>query len=246
MSRTLHRGLRLLDELAAAGGQGLRLTDLAAKTSLDPATTQRLLGSLAEYGYCRQDPRTKLFHVTSRVLSLASSYRGDQNIRTVAAPHLSALRDDVGEVVHLGVLEGSEVVYIDKFQAENPITLRSGIGEANPLHTTSLGKALLSTMDDAAVLALLGDGDLERRTEKTITDRRAFLREIALTAQRGYSIDDRENEDLITCVGAPIVNRAGLAIAAISVSGPTYRMEHRVEEVGSKVAVVSQTIGMEV
>lgn len=247
MARTFVRGLLVLEAVAAAGSEsGARLIDLAARTGLDPATTQRLLGTLVEQGYCRQDPETKRFALTSKVLRLSASYQAQSSIRRVAAAGMSELRTEFGETVHLGIRDGLEVVYIDKLETQQSFALRSGVGQANPLHTTALGKAILSVTPPAELDRILADIELTPRTDRSIRTVEAFTAELQLTATRGYSVDDGENEDMATCIGAPIVDRTGDVVAAISISGPTFRMEDRIDDIGRRLSKVCRQIGDEV
>jgi IclR family KDG regulon transcriptional repressor len=247
VSRSLERGLDVLQALAESTERnGARLTDLAAATSLDQATTRRMLESLITAGYCRQNGDTKRYFLSSKVLRLSDRYQAQLSIRDAAHETMLHLRRQFGETVHLGVREGLEVVYVDKLECDNPIALRSGVGQANPLHTTALGKAVLSTMPPGTVTELLNDTTFVARTARSIRSLEDLLVELAITAQRGYSIDDRENEDMVICVGAPIVDRAGNTIAAVSISGPSFRMDSRIAEIGAGVHEAGRRIGTEV
>lgn len=247
MSRSLERGLEVLQALAESTERsGARLTDLAAAAGLDQATTRRMLESLITAGYCRQNGDSKRYFLSSKVLRLSDRYQAQLSIRDAAHEAMLQLRRDFGETVHLGVREGLEVVYVDKLECDNPIALRSGIGQANPLHTTALGKALLSTMLPAAVTEVLEGTTFVARTARSITSLHDLLAELVITAQRGYAVDDRENEQMVICVGAPIVDRAGNTIAAVSISGPSFRMEDRVADIGMGVHEAGRRIGTEV
>jgi DNA-binding IclR family transcriptional regulator len=243
--RTLLRGLQLL-ELLASGSDG-SVTDLANAAGLDKGTTSRMLSTLREAGYVRQDGTTRRYRLSGKILWLAQGYADQLDLRGVAHPHLSALRDAVGETVHLGVREDDRVIYIDKVEAGRSIRLVSTIGHAEPVHTTALGRAILSQLQSTEQRRLVRSFDFSPLTSKTITDPEALLVLLAAARKRGYALDDEENHEDVTCVGAAIVDALGHAIAAVSCSGPSFRMRDRVAEIGplcrATATEISRAIG---
>jgi DNA-binding IclR family transcriptional regulator len=229
MARTLVRGLRLLECLALCDG-GLRLTELAEAAGLDKATTSRLINTLIDEGYARLDPTSREYQLTSKVRSLAAGVAEQSDLRTTARPHLEALRDATGETVHLGVLEDRNIVYVDKLDSPRSIRLVSAVGQRMPVHTTSLGKAILSGLDPDEQRRLIGSGPLEARTANSITSVDDLLAAIAEGAERGFALDEEENEENVVCVAAPVELRDGGVIGAISVSGPAFRIRERLGE----------------
>lgn len=232
-ARTLLRGLALL-ELIADDPDGGGVTALAKATGLDKGTTSRLLATLREAGYVRQDPNDRRYRVSSKVLRLSQSYSEQLDLRAVAHPHLLGLRDDVDETVHLGVVDGDQVTYIDKVEATRSVRLVSRIGYRAPVHSTALGRAITASLPEVARKKRLAELQLGRQTERTVVDPGVLLDVLAECAQRGYAVDDEENQDEVTCVAAAIVDVLGEPIAAISVSGPSYRVAQRVAEIGTK------------
>lgn len=232
-ARTLLRGLSLL-ELIADDPRGGGVTELARATGLDKGTTSRLLATLREAGYIRQDPGDRRYRVSSKVLRLSQSYSEQLDLRAVAHPHLLGLRDDVDETVHLGVVEGDRVTYIDKVEATRSVRLVSRVGHREPVHSTALGRAMLSALAAPERRQRLSELELTRRTERTVIGTAALLELLTESAERGYAVDDEENQHEVTCVAAAIVDVLGAPIAAISVSGPSYRMSPRVAEIGTQ------------
>jgi DNA-binding IclR family transcriptional regulator len=148
VTRTLSRGLDVLEALARASEQGLGPSAIGQQVGLDKATVTRLLRTLVEAGYVTQDEATRRYRLTGKILWLAHRATVRLDLRTVARPHLTALRDELGETVHLGVMEDLGVVYVDKLEADNSIQLVSAVGQTMPLHSTSLGKAMLAALPD--------------------------------------------------------------------------------------------------
>jgi DNA-binding IclR family transcriptional regulator len=245
VTRTLSRGLDVLEALARADEDGLGPSALGQQVDLDKATVTRLLRTLVEAGYVTQDETTRRYRLTGRILWLAHRATVRLDLRSVARPHLTALRDELGETVHLGVMDGLGVVYVDKLEADNSIQLVSAIGQTMPLHSTSLGKAMLAALPDEEREGMYARMDLSPRTDRTIRDLPTLREEIRRTKLRGYSTDDRENEPFGACVGAAIVRADGRPVGAISVSGPYFRIRDRLPYFGERVRAVAGAIARE-
>lgn len=239
-NRSVERALMVAEALAASS-EPLRLTDVAVAVGLDKATVRRLLATLRAIGYVEQHGDTGRYSLTPRVWKLTRGYQGPSDLRSIARPHLEALRDHADETVHLGVRDGLKVVYVDKLEADHSIRLVSAVGSAQWLHTTGLGKAILAFLPPEEAAAVIDRGDLPRRTAKSLTDAHLLHDDCHKARGRGYASDLQENEDHVICVGAPILV-GGRPIASISVSGPDFRMADRVQELGALAAARASQI----
>jgi len=243
-TRTLQRGLQVLETLAQESGDwGLALTDVAERVGLDKATTSRLLQTLCTLGYAYQERETRLYRLTGKLMSLGAYFSANLDLPRRMGPLLNELRSQSGETVHLGVLEGANadrVVYIAKLETALPVQIASAIGQTMPVHTTSLGKAIFAALPEEERDRRLAQMTLERRTAQSITDLEALRADIAHARARGYAIDDRENEEGVTCVGSALLDGKGRVVAAVSVSGPTYRVATRIHELGLLCARTSE------
>lgn len=247
MTRTLIRGLSVLECFADTHrSSGMSLADVSSESGLDKATCLRLLTTLRAAGYLHRDEVTGHYSLTSRLWRLSQGISQHAWLIDVARPHLEEARDRFGEVVHLGVLEEQRIVYIDKLDTNQHVQLVSAIGQDMPLNTTALGKAYLAhlTKADAEKLKVFVDG-FEERTRLSIMDVRSLATELRLTIDRGYSIDDNENELNVLCVGGLISTVEAGPIAAVSISGPEFRMRDRIEEIGPWVGQMVQRIANE-
>jgi DNA-binding IclR family transcriptional regulator len=244
-TRTLRRGLDVLESHAGAGDAGLGPSAIGEAIDLDKATVSRLLATLAEAGYVRQDQVTRRYRLTAKILGLANRTNIHGDLRNVARPHLWELREHLGETVHLGVMEDLRIVYVEKMEARNSIQLVSRVGQTMPLHSTSLGKALLAALPEPEREAILGRIEYVSRTERTVRDADALRAEIDRVHVRGYATDDRENEPMGACVAAAIVGPDGRPVAAISVSGPHYRVRDHFETFGETVHTTANAVGAE-
>lgn len=217
---------------------GLTLTELGQHADLPTATAHRLLRALIDEGLLRIDPANR-YHLGSHCLYLGSRFLEDVDLRLEAEEHLRRLVDETGETAHMGVLEGTDVVYLAKVDSPHPVRMHSRIGGRFPLYCTAMGKAMLA-FSDRDIVDRVVDKGMPRRTPNTITTPDGFAAELAAIRERGWAFDDIENEEGIRCVAAPVLLHGRRPVAAISVAAPEARMsDERVAEIC--VAVVEET-----
>jgi DNA-binding IclR family transcriptional regulator len=222
--RSLTRGLRLLEILAAAP-DGLALAEISEGAKLSKSSTHRLLQTLLLNGYSIQDHSNGHYLPSYKLLSLCTNMIKDSNLYVVAHPHLEELAHTTGETVHLVLFDNDEAVYVDKVESPNAIRMYSKIGMRAPLHCTGVGKAILAYLPDDEQSGLIENGKLERYTENTITnpvDLRAHLDEIR---QCGFAVDDGEHEEHIRCIAAPLLARSSQVVGAMSIAAVSYRVD---------------------
>jgi IclR family acetate operon transcriptional repressor len=145
-------------------------------------------------------------------------------LRTAARPHLEAIQEETGETTNLVVLEGRDVVYVDKVDGTRSVRLFLEVGRAIPAHTSGAGKAILAWRSPEDVAALLGGTPLQASTSHTITTLDALEQDLKRIRRRGFATDNEEHEEGVGCVGTPVFDHRGVSIAALSVSGPTSRI----------------------
>jgi IclR family transcriptional regulator, acetate operon repressor len=211
------RALDILETLEAVGGAAT-ISDIAAATSLPIPTAHRLAQTLVGRGYLRQlgDRR---YSLGSRLVPLgaaATSRLGD-----LATPVLHAVAAATGESANLAVLSGERAEYVRQAPGRHAMRMFTEVGRRVPLHSTGVGKAILSLHTDDEVRSLLRGNAMPAQTPRTITSVAAMLDDVEAIRARGYALDDEEMEIGVRCVAVPI--RAGSAMA-ISVSGPSTRM----------------------
>jgi len=166
--QSLDRALDLLEALASAGELGV--SDLAARTGLVPSTAHRLLGTLVERGYAAQSASGGRYLIGYKLLELASGLQDRvERLKLAAREHLEAVQRETGETTKLVVLEGRDVVYVDKVDGTRSVRLFLEVGRAIPAHTSGAGKAILAWRSPEDVAALLGPAPLEASTSHTLT-----------------------------------------------------------------------------
>ncbi|NLY91713.1 MAG: IclR family transcriptional regulator [Firmicutes bacterium] len=217
------RALAILDLLGQSEGE-LGITEISQRLSLQKSTVFRLLNTLMVGEYVRQNPATKKYYLGTHLLRLGMTVLNQIELRKVAQPYLRELMAVCNEVIHLGILEQNEVIYIDKIDVDRPLSMVSRIGGKSPWYCTGLGKVLLAFSPPAVLEELLSKTKLVQFTPNTITDPARLVEHLKQIQAQGYAIDDEEHELGIRCVGVPIRDYQGSVIAALSVSGPTLRM----------------------
>lgn len=222
LNKSAIRAIELLEDLAVAGPSPLG--EIARRLGWDKATTHRFVRTLVEAGYALQDPVSRRYWLSLRLLPLANAVLDAIDIRSELRPVLTELAALTGETVHLGTLEQDEVVYIDKVDGRQAIRMASRVGLRAPCHSSALGKALLAHGDPAEWPRIIEAKGLPRRTARTITNPVQFVAELERTRACGYAVDDVENEDGIRCIGAPIRDHDATIVAALSLSGWTLTM----------------------
>ncbi|MDQ0420252.1 IclR family KDG regulon transcriptional repressor [Peteryoungia aggregata LMG 23059] len=204
------------------------LADLAQRAMTSKTTAHRLLQTMVELGYVEQDPETEKYGLTLKLFSLgARSLTEQADLLRVADQAMGKLSRATGESINLGILDDRDqrVVYIHKYDSAYSLSMKSTLGLRNPLHSTSLGKALLAWRDDEEIRERLKQMDLVRLAPRTITDPEALLDELHRSRQLGFAEEIEESEAGVRCMAIPIFNYLGKPIAAMSISFPLFRFD---------------------
>ena len=234
------KALRTLD-VVAASGEGASLAALAPQLRLPKTTLFRYLQTLVAADYLDHDPASDTYRVGARFRALHAPAPMLERLRQAALPEMERLREAFDETVNLGVQQGREIVYAEVVESQRRLRIRARIGSRDPLHSTALGKAILSRLPDAERRALL-QKRLGRRTGRTLVQAGALEAELLAAAQAGYATETGENEEGATCVSAALSPAFGVA-AAISLSAPELRLpRERLPEVGRAVMAAAARI----
>jgi len=220
---TLDKGLTILEAIGRADApQGLTLTELSQRLGIHRTTLLRFLTTLRVRGYLERDPATERYRLGAQVLTLASMWLADLDIRKIARPILQRACEAGGELVHLTVLEGHEVVTVDRIEGRHPLSLQTGIGNRRPAYRSASGKAILAHLPETDVARVLAAG-MDAVTAGTITTREAMACDLEGVRTRGYAVDQEENFAGVCCVAAPVFDYTRIAMASISIATPTQR-----------------------
>jgi DNA-binding IclR family transcriptional regulator len=219
--QSVSRAIRALELIAEAGSLGV--TELGRALDVHKATASRLIATLAERGLLERDPVTEKYRLGFGLIRLAGAAMAGLDLVRTAHPILEDLAERTRETVNLGVLSGDAVVYVDQISGTRAIVSVSWVGRSTPLHCSSNGKVLLANMPDDERDRLLAR-PLERPTASTIVDVAALVAQLRDIRVRGYAQTLEELEEGLNAVAAPVRGADGQVVAALSVSGPAFRM----------------------
>lgn len=214
------RVLEVLEALATAGPLNLR--DLAAHLQVPKSSMHALLRTMQWRGWLETDATGTLYGLGVRSLLAGSAYVDSDVVVRQTVPVLDHLAQQTGETVHLGRLEGSDVVYLAKRESSHPLRLFSSVGRRLPAHSVALGKALLAEMPPDAALACLPP-QLQAMTPHTITDPLRLLDDLDQVRRVGYAIDAEESASGLLCFAVALRQRSATR-DAISISVPVARL----------------------
>lgn len=213
--------LRLIEELCRAG-EPARLADLAEAAGLAKPTAHRLLGVLTEENWAvAHDGGRYGIGPAARAFAAMVGSGAYESVDSV----LADLQRRIGQTIHVGMRSGDRMVYTHKVDGTEGLAMASRVGHQQPLHSTAIGKCILTSFDEAELAEFAGRAGLPPRTERTITTLDALRLELAEIRERGYAIDEQENEANIRCLAAPVRAADGRVMGAISISTVTFVME---------------------
>src|SRR3984885_14866842 len=214
-------GVGGLDRAAAILGafdathRELTLAALVTRSGLPRSTTHRVADRMIKLGWLDK-PRDR-YRVGNRLFEISSLAPIRHELREAALPFLQDLHAAAKTTVQLGVLEGSQVLVVERITGHRPMPMLEQAGGKIPAHCSALGRAILAYSDPATILA----GGLAARTPRTLTSPVAVLRELTAIPARGWAVDREEGNIGISCVAAPVFGPLGQVAAALSVTGPT-------------------------
>ncbi len=238
----LDRVVAILD-LLGASDNSLSLAEICQRMGLHKSTAHRALMALERTGMIERAPASR-YRLGLKLYDMGSRAVEQIDLRSRVHPHLRKLALRVGEIVHLGVLHKTRVVYIDKVEPINRrVCISSRTGTSNPVYSTSLGKAILAYLPAEEVAKTVAKIQFNGFTSKTLASPDELLEALERVRRRGYAVDDEEMEIGTRCVGASILDAAGRPIAAVSISGSATRLAaHCVPAIAQHVIRCSQEI----
>ncbi|NUB44856.1 IclR family transcriptional regulator [Fertoebacter nigrum] len=245
---TVGKALDVLDRVAQAG-RPVRFTELLADAAYPKATLYRFLQTLTNQGMLAYDPDRQSYSLGVRLVRLAHAAWAQSSLAPIARPYIDILSADVGETIHLAQLDVGQVLYVDKRNAARPVEMFSQAGKVGPAYCTGVGKAMLAYQTADALDRALDRQSFHRFTDHTLTSRAALLAELEVIRGRGFAFDAEEHEPGIICVAVPILNRAGRAMGALSVTSTTARaslmalaaLAPRIQQTAAQIAAEAES-----
>lgn len=226
----LRRGLDIL-ELFLDANDGLRVPDITAKLDLPRASAHELVATLVDRGYLQavSEPPSR-YKLGINAFRLGAAYEREIDMLAIGREHAAAVAAKCGETVQIVIREGAYVVYIVRIDSTHTVRLVSNVGTRLPAWCTAGGKAMLAALSDAALDELFPtDADLVPMTDNSISTRERLFTELAEIRTRGWSEENSESNTNVACVAAPIRDRSGATVAAMSISVPLMRWNKQVK-----------------
>jgi DNA-binding IclR family transcriptional regulator len=215
--------LSILDMLSAQGPD-LTLGEISDKLQLHKSTVHRLMMVLERHKLVERNAVNGHYRLGLKLFELGTKAISQLDLRDRARPFLETLVLETSETVHLCILDDSEVVYLDKVEPQRSVRMATSVGRRNPAHCTAVGKAMMAHLPPAQVEAIVRKQGMRAMTSNTITSLFELKKELSAIRERGYSVDNEEIEEGVRCVGCVVRNFSGEPVAAVSISGPAFRL----------------------
>ncbi len=239
--QSLDRALGLLTLVASR--DGITLSEIAELAELPASTVHRILSTLEAHRFMRQDPDAGHWTIGVGAYSVGQAFVRTRRLEALSRPAMWQLMEATGETVNLGVLEGHEAVFLGQVESPAPIRAYFRPGRRGPAYASGIGKALLAEAGDEVVRRLYAKRKITSFTAATLSELDSLLRALKETRARGWAIDDEEHTLGMRCIAAPIFDEEQVAIAAVSISGPTLRVtEERITELADRVSAAAEQI----
>lgn len=222
--QSVSRALEILEVVDAAGGEAT-LSHISSESGLPMPTIHRLVRTLVDRSYLRQLPDRR-YALGTRLIPLGNTAR--EGFGTRSARELASVVHEFGETVNLATLDGDQLVYVGQVPSPRAMRMFTELGQHVLPHCRAAGKALLSTLADDEVRALLARTGMPPKTERTITDPEALIAQLAEIRSRGYAVEDGEMELGVRCMAVPVPSE--IARFAVSLSAPESRLTPALEE----------------
>jgi len=223
---SIDKAILVLETLCIEGSEGISLKELSEKLGLHKSTVHRILDTFKNHSLARQEEDNNEYRPGLRIMELGEQALEGVDIRKEAHDELRELSNQLNEVVHLGIIEDGQVVYLDKFNPpQRAFQIYSSIGKRAPVHCTGLGKAILASLPDKEAENIIRKNGLQKFTPQTITSKSEFREELGQIREQGYAFDNKEHEEEVRCIAVPIHNHNREVKAAISVTAPSFRVE---------------------
>ncbi len=214
---SLDRGLKVL-ELLAQSREPLTLSRIAAAMGLTLPTVYRFLFTLEALGYVDRDPDVKSYRVSPKVLSLGYGAFQSSDLWQTAHPYLVSASRKHGETFNLAILDGSDILYIDRVKTENILTINLEIGSKLPAYCTSMGRVLLAYLPEDQAMAIVSKTPMKPMTPRTLSTTQDLKKALQEVRQNGYAVNNGELALELISVAAPVRNRDGQVVAALNMA----------------------------
>jgi len=240
MDKTLIKGVQLLQMLVESA-QPWSVSGLAKAMGLQTSNVHRTLQTWRELGFVSQSKSTSEYQCTLKLFEWGCQVAGSFDVKRTSREYLLDLARSSQETIHLSVIDGNEIVYIDKIDSPQPVRAYSEVGGRAPAHCVATGKALLAYQDSQALNELAQP--LPSFTLNTFTSLESLEAELEMIRVRGYATNVEEWREGVRGLGAVIFDQHGIAVAAVGLSAPANRLsDERMKQLGQSVCETAEKI----
>jgi IclR family acetate operon transcriptional repressor len=240
--RAVERALALLEAMGDEA-RGIGLSDLARKVGVPISTVHRLLVTLQGRGFVRYDQRAGVWGIGRTALAVGANFAETRNLMASAKPIIERIGGESRELINLGVLEDRRVIFLSRYDPGDRRVSPPRTSQAIPAHCSSIGKAIMASLPDRELHALVGSRKLPAVTAKSIVEPPTLLSACRTIRQAGFAIDDEENTIGLRCVAAPIFDEYGRPVAALSIAASAQRLKNeQLAAFGGMLASAAQRI----
>lgn len=242
--QTLEKALEIIEVMKTAPANGIRIIDLSQKLNMGKSTVHRILNSLVTYGYAEKCPDNKRYRLGWKLFEIGSTIPRQRNLNNIDMNILSELCEKYEETVNLGIRIHDKVAIIAKVDPQQaPFRAGPYLGEHEPLHATALGKVLISELDEEELKQIFKSPELTKYTNNTINSLKKLREALEQVREQGYAVDEEELCQGISCVAMPIYNYERNIVAALSISGPSFRFNYnKINKIGRDQKKACETI----
>ncbi len=210
---------------------GSSIEDIEKFAGISHLQAEKILDVLINRGYVNFNKKKKIYSLGIRNFEVGHSYLTHVDIRKLAKPYLQELGERYKENIYLAIRSGYEIVYIDAYEVDRPIMVKSRVGKLLPMYASASGKIHLADMDKEELEDFFKHVKLIPFTKKTIVDKEELIKHLQDVKEKGYAIDDEEWEEEVRCLSVPIRDHSGKISAVITLSAPSYRLpKERIEK----------------
>ena len=223
----------------------LGITEISKRLGLYKSNVYNIVSTLEQKGYLEKNEQNNRYHLGFKILELSYIINSNLGIHKVVKPIMQALANQVKETVYFVEPKDGKIIYLDGAYPVSAYAVRAMLGENAEMYCTSLGKAILAFLPPGEAARALGQQSMKPYTANTITDMEKLTIELDRIRQQGYSVDNMEHEHGIRCVGVPVFDHEGKLRGAISISGPSPRLDNNViKDYARRLTIVAQQISI--
>ncbi|WP_313755724.1 IclR family transcriptional regulator [Tissierella sp.] len=246
MSETIVAVDRALDVLLLLynNGQEIGVSEIGRELGLHKSTVHRTLATLENKGFVHQNRENGKYWLGTKIYAMGLRVGEKLSLVDIIRPYAKELFDEFQEVVNVSILDKDShdgyktIIILKEVDTNKVLSVNPNIGSSSDAHASSVGKCLLAFSKDID-FNKISNNHLKKHTENTLSNKDELIKELKKVKEDGYAIDDEEQELGLYCIGAPILDKNGDAIAAISMSGPTARMKR--QDINDKILKVVET-----